>query len=126
MYECICMSSCGLICDGVIICGNFIISYMQRRSYLIVGLVLILCLYAWNPDNITTGITEITNINFLLLKLSDADKSETGILQQHADLIIGYMRNYTVDLVIFANFRFWDFSRSSKFANLHFSLVALS
>ena len=26
---------------------------------------------------------DITNSNFLLLKLPDADKSETGILQQH-------------------------------------------
>ena len=38
---------------------------------------------------------DITNSSFLLLKLSDADKSETGILQQHehAHLIIGYIEN---------------------------------
>ena len=46
-------------------------------------------------------MTDITKNNFFDLKLFDADKSETGILQQHAHLIIGYMTDYIVDLVIF-------------------------
>ena len=54
-------------------------------------------------------LTGITNNNFLLLKLSGADNSETGILQQHAHLIIGYKRNYTVNLVIFTCLNFREF-----------------
>ena len=52
---------------------------------------------------------------YLLLKLSAAANSESGILQPHVHLIIGHMINYTVDLVIFVCLTFREFPISGLF-----------